>query len=299
MVNRNNIKKARKELGLTQQELARRCNCATNTIGRIERGQLQPGMALEQTIAEALGVPVAMLEQDERPDKPGEARGEAAEHLRTVLRLLGQMSAEEVATVSPVVQALACLRSDEAQAGFIPSYVRAPSELVESRAETALPQDFDIVDVEQLPEGWVARFLPIIGRLAAGQGFDTSEAEAYPAGVAYRYLHFEGAPANAFVLAVEGQSMAPQFCHGDLVIVDPDQAVMGGPCVVLVDDGTGQRVARLKRLVVNRTAAKLESANPTYPTTSVPTERVRACKIWRHLSLHRPQPVGSPGYRWS
>ena len=292
-MNGNNIRKARKKAGLTQEQLARKCDCATNTIGRIERGELQPAQTLKERIAEVLGLRLTVLEPEDQPVSTAPAGPK--DHLRTLLQLLGQMPPEDLATISPVVQALA-----SRQPGG-PAAVQTSPQVDESgrQSQAALPADFDIVDVEQLPRHWIGDYLPIIGRLAAGQGFDTSEAEAYPAGVACRYLRYQGAPPNAFVLAVEGQSMAPQFRHGDMVIVDPDQPVTGGLCVILTDDGTGQRIARLKRLVVQGSKACLESLNRAYSPISLPAERLTACKIWRHLSLSLPQSVGSEGYRWS
>lgn len=280
-------------MGLTQEQLARKCDCATNTIGRIERGELQPAQTLKENIAEILGIPLTVLEPEDQPVSAAPA--EPQDHLRTLLQLLGEMSPEDLATVSPVVQALA------SQAPGGPRGVQASPDVdpLGLQDNTGLPKDYDIVDVEQLPRPWIGQYLPIIGRLAAGKGFDTSEAEAYPAGVACRYLRYQGAPPNAFVLAIEGQSMAPQFRHGDMVIVDPDQPVTGGLCVILTDDGTGQRIARLKRLVVRGSKASLESLNRAYPAISLLAERVTACKIWRHLSLSLPQSVGSEGYRWS
>lgn len=293
MVSGSNIRKARKKAGLTQEQLARKCGCATNTIGRIERGKLQPAPKLTERIADVLGLRLTILEPEDQPVSTAPAAQK--DYLRTLLQLLGQMSPEDLATISPVVQALASLPPSG------PRGVQASPDADPSgpQSDTAVPQDYDIVDVEQLPTPWIGQYLPIIGRLAAGKGFDTSEAEAYPAGVACRYLRYQGAPPNAFVLAVEGQSMAPQFSHGDMVIVDPDQPVKGGACVILTDDGTGQRIARLKRLVVRGSNASLESLNPAYPTISLPAERVTACTIWRHLSLSQPQSVGSTGYRWS
>jgi SOS-response transcriptional repressor LexA len=291
MVSGNNIRKARKKAGLTQEELARKCDCATNTIGRIERGELQPAQALKENIAEVLGLRLTIMEPEDQPSSTDPARPK--DDLRTLLQLLGQMSPEDLGTVGPVIQALASL----APSG-LGGRQKSPDPSG-PQSDTHLPKDYDIVDVEQLPRHWIGQYLPIIGRLAAGKGFDTSEAEAYPAGVACRYLRYQDAPRNAFALAVEGQSMAPQFRHGDMVIVDPDQPAKSGACVILTDDGGGQRIARLKRLVVQGSSASLESLNPAYPTISLPAERVTACTIWRHLSLSNPQPAGSAGYRWS
>ena len=291
MVNGNIVRKIRKKVVLTQEQLARKSCCATNTIGRIERGQLQPGKVLEQRLAQALGVPASALEDSRGSDAPAAAGSD--QHLRNALQLLGQMTAEELASLSPIVHALA----DTGQSPRTDTE-KPDSQPQHSPGENVPPRGFDIFDVEQLPKQWAGKFLPIIGRLAAGKGFDTSEAEAYPAGVAYLYLRYLGAPKNAFALNVEGQSMARRFRHGDMVIVDPDQPADSGVCVVLTDDGTGQRIARLKRLSLQGQTAKLESLNPEYPPISMPAGRVQAYRIWRHLSLGTAHRVGSQGYRW-
>ena len=283
MVSGNIVRKVRKKVALTQEQLARKCSCATNTVGRIERGQLQPGKVLEQRIAQVLGVPVAALEDG--PGIDALAAVGSDQHLRNALQLLGQMTAGELASLSLIVQALADTEKSDSPRQYPPG-------------ENAPPRGFDIFDVEQLPKQWAGKFLPIIGRLAAGKGFDTSEAEAYPAGAAYLYLKYSGAPKNAFALNVEGQSMSRRFRHGDMVIVDPDQPADSGVCVVLTDDGTGQRIARLKRLLLQGPTARLESLNPEYPTISIPAGRVQAYRIWRHLSLGTTHRVGSQGYRW-
>lgn len=279
MVSGNIIRKIRKKVVLTQEQLARKCCCATNTIGRIERGQLQPGPVLEQRLAQVLGVPLPAMEDNKGSGAPT-AAGDSDQHLRNALQLLGQMTAGELASLSPIVQALADTKPQH------------------QPDKNAPPRGFDIFDVEQLPKQWAGQFLPIIGKLAAGRGFDTSEAEAYPAGAAYLYLKYSGAPKNAFALNVEGQSMSTRFQHGDMVIVDPDQPADSGVCVVLTDDGTGQRIARLKRLSVQGPTARLESLNPQYPPISIPARRVQAYRIWRHLSLAAAHRIGSEGYRW-
>ncbi len=261
---------------MTQSELASRCNCATNTIGRIERNQLQPSASLGEQIAQVLGVPIEFLASG-----GNDARSSGSGHLRSVLHLLVEkLSDDEMSELAPAM-------------GYSSRQRRATAQ-----EQAALPGGFDIVDVEQLPPDWPSQYLPIIGRLAAGQGLDTTEAESYPAGLAYQYLRYAGAPHNAFALIIEGQSMTPRFSHGDVVIVDPNHTVSGGICAVLTDDGTGQRSARLKRLVSDGAVAHLESLNPAYAKVTVPSERVQAYSIWRHLTLALAQPHGAAGYRW-
>jgi len=269
---------------MTQVDLARLCRCAPNTIGRIERGQLQPSGDLSTRLAGALDV---SLDELQRATVESATPATSIPNLRNVLHfLVDRMSEDEVADFGPVVDEwVSRARTPRRRAA-------PPSPLA------AVPSSFDIVDVEQLPHRWVGSYLPIIGRLAAGQGFDTTEAEEYPAGLAYRYLRLAGAPANAFALTVQGHSMAPEYQHGDMVIVDPGRVVDSGICVAVTDDGAGHRVARLKRLLIDGEDARLESLNSDYPAVTVPARTLQAFGVWRHLSLARPRDVGEPGYRW-
>ncbi len=56
-----NIRNCRKEAGLTQKELARRCNLAEITIRQYETGKREPRRGQIEKIADALGVPPAEL----------------------------------------------------------------------------------------------------------------------------------------------------------------------------------------------------------------------------------------------
>ena len=56
-----NIKKKRKELGISQQELADRTNLSLNFIGKIEVAFSKPSLDTVIDIAEALGVTVSEL----------------------------------------------------------------------------------------------------------------------------------------------------------------------------------------------------------------------------------------------
>lgn len=56
-----NIKKIRKEKGMTQKELADKCNIIYQTIGKYERNILKPKYETLYKIAEALDVSLNML----------------------------------------------------------------------------------------------------------------------------------------------------------------------------------------------------------------------------------------------
>lgn len=56
-----NIKKYRKNAGITQRELAEKCHCATGTIQQYELGKRQPRIEQLEKIAGALNVSVSTL----------------------------------------------------------------------------------------------------------------------------------------------------------------------------------------------------------------------------------------------
>ena len=56
-----NIRARRKELAISQEELARRCNIDRSYMGQIERGTANPSLAVIDAIAFALMVSVSEL----------------------------------------------------------------------------------------------------------------------------------------------------------------------------------------------------------------------------------------------
>lgn len=55
------IRLARQRAGLTQEDLAARVSLTPESISNIERGQQEPGIKTVQSLAKALGLPVAEL----------------------------------------------------------------------------------------------------------------------------------------------------------------------------------------------------------------------------------------------
>lgn len=141
---------------------------------------------------------------------------------------------------------------------------------------------FREVHVEGLPDDWRGKYVPILGRLSAGEGVDTVEAEETPPGWAASYLIYEGAPASAFALRVVGHSMEPEHQDGDVVVVDGAQPVRSGLCCVIYDRD-GDRIARLKRLRIRGGKAYLQSRHADYSTITVPAAGVEAYRLIDHL----------------
>lgn len=157
-------------------------------------------------------------------------------------------------------------------------------ELRPSNALSLYEPGFAIIDAEQLPGDWAGRYVPLIGRVAAGVGLDTAEAESYPAGVAAHYVRLDDPSRAAFAVQIEGDSMEPQYRHGDLVISDGRTPGSSGEvCIVLETTATGDRIARVKRLRVRGKSAVLESLNPAHAPIRCEAARVRALAILRHL----------------
>jgi transcriptional regulator with XRE-family HTH domain len=57
----SNVKKLRRKLELSQEELAEKVGCHVNHIGRIERGQADLSLSMLYKIANALGISVKEL----------------------------------------------------------------------------------------------------------------------------------------------------------------------------------------------------------------------------------------------
>ncbi|MBW1799339.1 MAG: cupin domain-containing protein [Deltaproteobacteria bacterium] len=58
---RENIRRLRKDKGLTLNEMAGICNCSSGLLSQIETGAVNPSLATMQSIANVLGVPVGEL----------------------------------------------------------------------------------------------------------------------------------------------------------------------------------------------------------------------------------------------
>ncbi len=82
------IKARRKELNLTQKDLAERLHITDRAVSKWERGLCAPDIALLEPLAEILGVSVVELLEGDR--QKHEAEAEAEERARTVLRYSGE-----------------------------------------------------------------------------------------------------------------------------------------------------------------------------------------------------------------
>jgi SOS-response transcriptional repressor LexA len=152
-------------------------------------------------------------------------------------------------------------------------------EFVKKAPGIRRPARAGLVEADQLPDDWRGRFVPLLGRIAAGEwGIDTLEAEQSPPGWAAWFVPWEDAPPGGFAVQVEGDSMEPQYRHGDVALVDGGRPVRQGiSCVVVRKDG--DRVPYIKRLRLRGKTARLESLNPEHAPIMAPASDIEAYAI--------------------
>ncbi len=142
---------------------------------------------------------------------------------------------------------------------------------------------FHTVSPEQLDDDWQGKCVPVLGRLAAGEGIDTTEAEQHPPGWANSYIIYKRAPKGAFAVRIAGDSMLPDYVDGDMVIVDPARPSHRGVCCVIWDCD-GERRAAIKKLTRRGRKAVLESINPDFaPIELAASQVLDAYRIIDHL----------------
>ena len=114
--------------------------------------------------------------------------------------------------------------------------------------------------------------IPLIGLTQAGAGgfFDDG---GFPVGGGWDQIRFPRVnDENAYALEVTGDSMAPLYRDGDILIVSPNSAARKGDRVV-VRTTDGEVMAKI---LIRRTAKTVELAsfNPSHPNLIFPVERI-------------------------
>lgn len=137
--------------------------------------------------------------------------------------------------------------------------------------------------------GWV----PVLAPIAAGEPREAHD-QGYPVGAAECYIRFAADDPAAFALTVDGDSMMPDFRHGDVVVASPKlgqsrESLRDGMIAVAVF-GT-DRVATLKRVRFGEVRGRdadpldyvLEPTNPHFPPMRL--RRVEIAAIWPVVGL--------------
>jgi SOS-response transcriptional repressor LexA len=113
----------------------------------------------------------------------------------------------------------------------------------------------------QAPEDRQApRPVPVVSWVAAG-GWEYA-ADPHPPGNADEWVDSSWARSpNSFALVTHGDSMSPEFCEGDIIVVDPDVPPHNGSFVIAKNGAE----ATFKQLIVDGDRRYLKPLNPRYP----------------------------------
>ena len=266
------FRELRQAAGMHQKDVAKQLGLGSqNAITRIERGVFTgltaPVLRGIVAFAKRRGASADWLLTGDNPL--------ATASREQLLRALGDQIAEELARE----QALKLVPRAKAEGSPAAAKAAKPA----GRAVRLFEPGYQQIQREQRPARWRGKMAPIIGRLAAGEGADTAEAEAFAPGEADAYLIYEGAPRDAFAVRVVGDSMTPDYQDGDMVVVDPGRPATSGVCCVIYSHDGGERTARLKRLSVRGQTATLASLNKAYPPIKVPAADIMAFEIAAHM----------------
>ena len=145
---------------------------------------------------------------------------------------------------------------------------------------------FATVPPEAVPTShdWNRRYVPVVGRIAAGAGLDATEASAHPPGWCGEFLAYENDGGPLIAIRVKGASMEPQYRDGDMIVADTSQPARSGVCCVLIET-EGEREPVLKRLAVAGKTAVLNSTNPAFSPRRVGADKISgAYRIIDHLT---------------
>ncbi len=132
----------------------------------------------------------------------------------------------------------------------------------------------DIEGAESLPATLKAgRLVPIINKVSAGYPVDFDNLD-YPVGVADDYVRCPGlSDPNTFAVRVVGDSMAPKFAEGDIVVFSPEAQVQNGDdCFLrfsMPHETTFKRV-----FFEENQKVRLQPRNENYPPVIVDAGRI-------------------------
>jgi SOS-response transcriptional repressor LexA len=213
------IRRERRRLGLTLDELAGRTGISKPYLSLIETGRVPNPPSDEKLtrIEQTLGF------------KPGElvTQGQLMRTPRDVRALLSRLIDAERSSGSS---------SDSDASESVSESLQSPISLDSAYLSGALRERVELRAGNVDPVGTHA--VPVINRISAGYPRDFTDL-SYPKGVADAYLSCpDVADPDAFAARVHGDSMTPKYREGDIVIFSPKAAVRSGDdAFVRFDDG--------------------------------------------------------------
>jgi transcriptional regulator with XRE-family HTH domain len=287
------LRSLRQQRGITPGALAAAAGIDAQRILLWEVDEQTPSAGAVARIEQLLGLAGGELMAEpawpvETPEASAPSR---AQTLRRIQELMERLSVWQCLQVQAYAQGLAAQQGSRGQS--------APPEAAQASGPE---QDADgqLVEIsaEELPadRDWRLAYVPVIDNIAARAGSDTVQAEDFPPGSAESFVAYPNAPEGAFAVRVSGDSMAPTYADGDMIVVNPHQQVSPGEVAVVLyqKPDSGTRLSRLKRLRLRGDKVLLESLNPDYPAVTLePEQLIHACPVLAHLA-RRPGLTNGP-----
>ena len=256
------IRKRRQELGLTLDELAGRTRVSKPYLSLIETGRVNnpPSDEKLRQIEHALGFsPAELVSQAHLQRTPRDVRA-------MLMKLLGEKSPGTLGNghVDEPADHNGRAHHDEDVPVNLDAAFNAGvlAELVEQRNG----------NVERVRTNAV----PVINKVSAGYPEEFTDL-GYPRGHADAFVSCPDVDdTDAFAARVHGDSMAPEFTEGDIVVFSPAQPPKhGDDCFVRFEDGqtTFKRIF-FEQDESGRGIIRLQPRNEKYPPRLVPAEEV-------------------------
>lgn len=268
------IRRRRRELGLTLQELAQAAGCAKSYLSTLENDLRQsPSDEILTKLEQALEMPgvLATLASWQRTPQP----------IRAELAQLQQAERSR----RNLLEELKGLLAGEGGIGKLDSAFRS-GRLHELFGEPeaaggTVGGGNGVAGVAGVVGGAVIQRLgqkvPLINSVAAGYPREFTDL-GYPARVADRYVHCPDlSDPDAFAARVVGDSMAPDYREGDVVVFSPAKALKDGQdCFARLEP---DHESTFKRVYYEKGAGgesliRLQPINSAYAARIVPREQV-------------------------
>lgn len=259
------IRKFRRRLGLTLDELAGRTNISKPYLSLIETGRVPnpPSDEKLRRLEQTLGfTPGELVTQAHLHRTPKDVRAVLAKLMAGKREDLGLRTKDLVET-KPDGGSRTAASSEMSPISLDEAYLSGVLQELVDKTST---------NVERIATNAV----PLINRVSAGYPKDFTDL-SYPAKVADEYL---GCPdvrdADAFATRVCGDSMMPKYRDGDIVIFSPAASPRNGDdCFVRFEDGqtTFKRVF-FESDESNQPVLRLQPRNEKYRPQVVPSQQV-------------------------
>lgn len=267
------IRERRLTLGLTLGALADRARIAKGYLSQIETGVREnpPSDEIVRRLESALGFPVGQLAQIAAWHRvPDDVRTEFAAHRKAARRLRQIMNSTD----------------GDLDALHASGELRRLVDRIDPQG--ASPGAGRSIQPVRLPHE-----VPLINSVAAGLPTEFTDL-GYPARVADEYLRVPDlADPDAFAARVVGDSMAPDYREGDIVVFSPArQVASGSDCFARLEPDHATTFKRVFFEVDDqgRELIRLQPLNSAYPPRVVPRDGVAG--LYRAVTVMRALDAG-------